>query len=183
MEGRQLHLSLLWPELRFRVEDGVLRHVNIGGGFDLVPLPAGRSMPFLIASLIGAVLSMAFFLIAPLTLFILFLIRRKNKKVRTRFDYFCTGFLLSGTLLILNFLMLFARIVINLFRTAAEIAPHIWINYVLAGFVVLLLAGTLWSWRTIGEAQTKRKGLFIVTAVFMALLIFLLHNWNFFVLL
>ena len=183
LEGRQMHLNLLWSELRFDVEDGVLRHVNIGGGFDLVPLPPGRSMPFLLASLIGAVLSGAFFLIAPTALSVLFIIRRKKQRTRTLFDTFSTGFLLSGTLLVLNFLVFFARIAINVFRTSTEVAPHIWMNYVLAGLMVLLFAASLWSWRTTGEARIKRKVLFVVTTISAALFIFLLLNWQFFVIL
>ena len=63
-----------------------------------------------------------------------------------------------------------------------EMSPHIWMNYLLAGLAVLLLAGSLWSWRA-GAVRTKRKVLFVITAVFMILLTLVLWNWNFFALL
>ncbi|MCL2703340.1 MAG: beta-lactamase family protein [Defluviitaleaceae bacterium] len=176
-----LFASLL-PQLRFRVEDGVPR-IQIGDGGDFTYLPEGRTMAFLIVSLVIAALNAVFFFITPIVLLILFLIRRKKQSVRTRFDYFSIGFLLSGTLLVFNNLLLFMLFGINPYRTAAEVAPFIWINYVLAGLTALLLAGSIWSWRTAGEAGGKRKALFVITAVFTMLFIALLHNWNFFVLL
>jgi len=171
-----------FPQLRFRVENGVSQ-IHVGGGSDLTSLPAGRQFPFLIASLVTVIFSVMFFLIAPIVLFILFLIRRKNQSLHARFNYFSTGFLLSGTLIVLNNLILFMQFGINPFRTVAEVAPFIWINYVLSGLIVLLFAGSIWSWLTAGEARGKRKVLFVITSVFTALFIALLHNWNFFVLL
>ena len=169
------------PLFRVRAEDGEPVQIHIGGGADFTVLPAGRTMPFLIASLVIAALSAVFFLITPIVLFILFLIRRKKQSIRTRFDCFRTGLLLSGTLLVLNNLILFMLFGINPFRTAAEVAPFIWINYVLAGVAVLLFTGAIWSWRTAGKTRGNCKALFVITAVFTALFIALLHNWNFFV--
>jgi len=116
------------PQLRFRVEAGVPVQIHFGDGIDFTPLPPGRTMPFLIGSLILAAFSMVFFLIAPIVLLIVFLIRRKKQKPRTRFDRFSTGFLLSGSLLALNNLVLFALFGINPFRSAAEVAPFLWLN-------------------------------------------------------
>jgi len=171
------------PELRFRMEGGAPRQLLVGSGSDFTSLPAGRTMPFLIASLLIVALSAAFFLIAPIVLFIVFLIRRKNLSPRTRFDRFRIAFMLSGTLLALNNLLLFARFGINPFRVAAEVAFHIWLNYVFTGLAVLFFAGTIWSWRTTGEAKGKRKALVVITALLAALFILVLHNWKFFVLL
>jgi len=171
------------PRLRFQVEDGVPQQIHIGNGSDFTALPAGRTTPFLTASLVIVALSVLFFLIMPIVLFILFLIRRKKQRVRTRFDYFSTGFLLSGTLLVLSNLILFSLFGINPFRIAAEVAPFIWINNALAGITVLLFAGAIWSWIRLDETRCKRKVLFVITAVFSTLFITLLHNWNFFVLL
>jgi len=176
-------LALMFQELRFDFEDGVPVHIIVRGLEDYTAFPAGRTMPILIGSLVSVILSIAFFLIAPIVLLILFLIRPKKQKIRTRFDRFSTSFLLSGTLLMLNNLTLFMLFGINPIRTAAEVSPFIWMNYILSGLVVLLFAGSLWSWRTAGEAGGKRKVLFVITAVFAVLFIALLWNWNFFVLL
>lgn len=176
-------LALFFQELRFMFEDGVPTHMVVKGLEDFTALPVGRTMPFLIASLVGVIVSIVFFLVAPIVLFILFLVRRKKQNTRTRFDYFTTGFLLLGTLLMLNNLVLFGLFGINPFRTVIEVAPFIWINYILAGLVGLLLIGSIWSWRIAGEESTKRKVLFVITAVCSVLFIAVLHNWNFFVLL
>jgi len=176
-------LAHFFPRLRFHVEDGVPHRINIGNGNDFTALPPGRTMPFLIGSLVSMILNVAFFLIAPIVLFVLFLIRRKKQPSRTRFDRFSAGFLLSGTVLMLNNLVLFGLFGINPFRSVAEVAPFIWVNYVLAGLATLLFVGSLVSWRTADEARGKRKVLFLVTAVFAILFVFLLWNWNFFVLL
>ena len=170
------------PELRFLMEDGVPVQILVPG-MDFTALPTGRTMPFLIGSLVSVALSVIFFLIAPIVLFIVFLVRRKKQKPRTLFDRVSTGFLLSGTLLMLNNLVLVGLFGINPIRTAAEVAPFIWINYVLAGLVALLFVGSIWSWRTAGEARGKRKVLFVITAVVTAMFIILLWHWNFFVLL
>jgi len=167
--------------LSFRLKDGAPTQIHVGGGADFTALPAGRTMPFLIASLVIVLLSVVYFLISPIVLFILFLIRRKKQNPRTRFDRFTTSFLLSGTILALNNLLLFGRFGINPYRAAAEVAPHIWINYALTALVIFFFAGSIWSWRTSGEARGKRKALFIITTVFSILFITLLLNWNFYV--
>ena len=174
-------LAIFFSELRFRMEDDVPMMIITDGG-DFTSLPTGRTMPLLITNLFIAVLSAAFFLITPIVLFVIFLIQRKRQKKRTHFDRFSTGFLISGTLFVLNFLVLFLLFGINPFRTVAEVAPYIWINYILAGLAILLFVGSLWSWPRAGKEKTSRKMLFVVTTIFIGLLIFVLHNWHFFVL-
>ena len=176
-------LALMFQELRFDFEDGVPVHIIVRGIEDYTAFPAGRTMPILIGSLVSVILSIGFFLIAPIVLFILFLIRRKKQRGRTRFDRFSSGFLLSGALLMFNNVVLFLLFGINPIRTAAEVAPFIWINYILAGLAVILFAGSIFTWHTLGEARTKRKVLFVITAVVTAMFIILLWHWNFFVLL
>ena len=167
-------------QLRVQMEDGVPQQIHVDNGNGFTALPAGRTMPFLIASLVIAALSAAFFLIVPVILLIAFLIRRKKQERGTRFNRFHTGFLLSGTLLVLNQSVIAAHFGLNPFRSASELAPYIWMNYVFAGLAAFLFAGAIWSWRT---GETKRKVLFVITVVFVALLTVLLHNWNFFALL
>ena len=155
----------------------------VAAPMDFTPIPSGRTMPFLVESLISVMLSVVFFLIAPMVLFVLILIHRKKQRERTRFDCFSTGFILSGTLLVLNNLVLFGLFGINPFRSVAEVAPFIWINWVLGSLTVSLFTGSLWSWKTLGEGQRKRKVLFVVTTVMAILFISQLWNWQFFVIL
>ena len=168
------------PQLRFRVEEGVPR-ILLGDGGDFTALPKGRTMPFLIASLTIVLVSVVYFLVTPIGLLIMFFVRRKKIIVRTRFDYLSAGFLFSGAALVLNNLLLFMLFGMNPFRTATEVAPFIWMNYVLTGITVLFFAATVGFWRTSGEARGKRKALFIATAVFAAVFIVILFDWNFYV--
>ena len=169
--------------LSFRIEDGTPTQIHVGDGADFTALPAGRTMPFLIASLVIVLLSVVYFIILPIVLPVIFLIGRKKQSPRTLFDRFTTCFFLSGTLLALNNLLLFGRFGVNPYREIAEVAPHIWINYALTGLVIFLFTGSLWSWRTSGEARGKRKVLFVITAVISVLFITILYNWNFYVIL
>ena len=158
------------PELRFRMEDGVPVQIIAASGGDFTSLPAGRTMPFLIISLISASISIVFFLVMPIILFILFIVRRKKQIERTQFDRFSVGFLLSGSLLVLN----------NLVFLLFGMPVHVWINYMLAVIVILLFAGSLWSWHT-GKIRIKQRVLFAITTVFTILFSFILHSWGFFV--
>ncbi|MCL1896376.1 MAG: beta-lactamase family protein [Clostridiales bacterium] len=175
--------AYFYPQMRFQSGDGPSWQIHMGNGTDFTSLPAGRTMPFLVASLVIVALCGGFFLVTPIVLFAIFLIRRKKRAPRTRFDRFSTGFLLSGTVLALNNLLLFARFGVNPFFPAEVAAPHIWLNYVFAALAALLFAGSVWSWRTAGEAGGKGKALFVITTVFAVLLVAVLHNWQFFVLL
>jgi len=183
VDGSFPPLHFLMSELRFQMEDGSPVQIHIGNGFDLVSLPTGRTIPFLITSLALVILSVAFFLVTPIVLVVAFLKNRKKQTVRTLFDHFTTGFLLSGTLFALNFFVLFIRYGANPYRSVTEIAPHIWFNYIAVALSILLFSGTIWTWRKTEQITTKRKVFFIVTTVLATLFIFVLHNWNFFTLL
>jgi len=175
-------LSII-PQFRFLMEDGAPLQIIAANGVDFTPLPEGRTMPFLVLSHVILILSVLFFFIAPVALFIVFLIRHKKQKPRTRFDSFSTFFLLSGVLLLLNNLALFLMFGINPMRSAPELAPFIWINYVLTGLTAILFLGSIFSWRTSGEKRAMRKVFFLTTTLITASFIFLLYSWNFFVLL
>ncbi|MCL1882490.1 MAG: beta-lactamase family protein [Defluviitaleaceae bacterium] len=160
------------PELRFRLENGVPVQIHLGGGGDFTHFPEGRTLPFLIASLVILVLCAAFFIIIPIVLLILFFIRRRRGM---SFDRFNIAFLLSGTMLLLNNLALFGRFGLNPFRAVNEVAFHIWFNCALVGIAVILCC--------IVALRLRSKIFFCTTFAFLALLVFILHNWNFFVLL
>jgi CubicO group peptidase (beta-lactamase class C family) len=170
------------PQMRFALEDGLPVRIHVGNGSDFTSLPAGRTMPFLIASLVMVALSGAFLVITPTVLLVLIFIRRKNPKKRTRFDLFSIGLLLSGTLFVFNNSLLFARFGINPFFEASVVVPQIWLNYVLTALMMLFFIGSLWSWRTAGETRKKSKVLFVLSAVFTIMFVVVLHNWQFFVL-
>ena len=164
--------------LHFRMEDGRVTHVMLGNGFDLTPLPQGRSMPILIGSAAIVIIGALFFLSMPIVILISFL--RKKEKI-TRFNLFSNGMLLCGTLLVLNHVILFVRtLAINLFRSPGEIAPHIWVNYGLLFLTVGLLIASVLTIIKSAETRPRRKVFFGLTILAHTLMYAVLWNWNFF---
>jgi hypothetical protein len=173
-------LALTAEQLHFIMEDGHPVQIHLGNPFNLIAMP--RSMPSLITSASIAVASTLFFVIAPIVLLVIFLRNKKKGITPTRASRLNSGLLLCGMLLVVNNLAMLARVfVINMFRTASELAPHIWINYLLAGLAVLMFIGLPVSLRQEEVITTKRKVFYMVTTLFVALLIFVLYSWNFFV--
>jgi len=121
--------TIFGDEIRFRMAEGSPVQMHIGNGQDHLPVASFRSAPSLILSVIAALVSMLFFLIMPIILLVSYL---RNLKKDTHKSLFCklsNMLLLCGTLLVLNNLASIVRIfVINMFRTATEIAPHILIK-------------------------------------------------------
>ena len=170
-------------EIRFRLEDGVPVQIHVGFGLDYTALPAGRAMPFLVACYIAAVIALAFFLITPIVALIVYLVHRKNHRAYSIFERFSIGFLLSGTLLTLNNIVMLLRMAVQNYRTVTEMALHIWINYVIAGLAVVLLFCSIRSWIKERSAIVRNRALFVVTAIIGVVFILILHNWRFFELL
>jgi CubicO group peptidase (beta-lactamase class C family) len=173
---------LIGSEIQFRMENGKPVQVLVSSVGDFLALSNVRSTPSLILSAAVAISSTLFFLLMPVILLIVYLRNRKKGINPSRFALISNGLLLCGTLLVINNLFSLVRIIINVSRTASEMAPHIWINYTFAGLSILLLIVSLMSLR--GEKiHTSRKVIYIITLFFVASLIFALQDWNFFVLL
>jgi len=178
---------VLGEQIRFRMEDGRPVQVHVGNVNDYVEISTVRSVPRLIVGLIFAVVSVLFFLTMPVVLLIRFLLNRKRNAEKgiapSRFVCFRNAMLLCGMFLTINNLVSLTRIlIINMFRTTAEIAPHIWMNYIFVGFAALLCAGAFIYLRKEGSAA-KSKALYFVTVAMTVGLVFVLADWNFFVLL
>jgi len=170
-------------ELRFRMENGKPVHIYATGA-DFTALPSGRTIPFLISYLSIIIASALFFLIMPIVLLIIFLTKKKKgrKADKTKFRLLTIGIMLCGLLIlinnILNIILGFATLAFN----AASVNPHIWINYLLVGFSVLIFAGSMIFLHKERESiGVKSRVLFGITTILFALLTFTLINWNFFV--
>ena len=174
-------MRFLYSELRFEMEDGVPIRIIAGNGFDLTALPPGREMPILIGSLITALVSLAYFIITPIVLLVMFLIRRKKDKLN-RFKIASTGFLLCGTIFVSNqFILLQVRLASVLWRRYAEVVPLIWINYVTLALSIIFFALSIIT--LIKEKHMVKKSrifLFVLTAILQALVIIGMFNWHFF---
>ena len=165
-------------ELRFLMENGNPIGISLSAPMDATIETFSQSMTALFGNAAIAVVSILFFLLAPIFLFIGFL--RKKEKAAPLFHHVSNGLLLSGTGLALNNLALFFRLaaVAPIIQTSM-INVHIWINYLLLALAgVSLLASLVVRKDTI---RTKRKALYVVTIAFTALFSFVLWNWNLFV--
>jgi len=147
--------------------------MHIGNGFDFSRLPPGRGMFALTVYGVLAVVNVLFFLITPFVLLIKFLRNRNNSA-----GLLINAFVLSGTLLVLNNLVCVARFAMQNFRSATEMAPHIWINYVL-----VLLAALLFCFNARHivklDMRLENKVIFALASVSLAVFAFILNNWNF----
>jgi hypothetical protein len=172
-------MALYFNTLRFQMVDGNPVQIHVGDGKDFLISPPNS---FLMLSFTGLSASIMFFLISPIVLFILFLKNRKKDVVGTRFHIFSSCFLLSGTLLALNNVIFFSRFASTFTPASATLAPHIWINYIIAVLSILLFAVSLIFLRGL-EIRLRRKVFYGITSFFTAVLILALNSLNFFVLL
>lgn len=170
-----------YPILRFRMEDDTVKQIIVGHGMDLSILPQGRTMPFLIGSVIVLLANILFFFIAPIILLIVAIKNRKKQldPENKRFNLYHSILLLCGTVTIVNNLIPSAKIMINNFRTFAEMKPHILLNYPL---LLVSIIVSIFSFNSMKKASITRirKVMYLVTIIMLILLFTLLIGWNYF---
>ena len=174
----------LLTEITFVIENG-----NVAG-FHTLGIPAdattatfGQTATFFFGTAIILVLSVLFFLIAPIVLLISFLRSRKKKPARIPFHRAGNLFLLSGTLLSLNTLIASLHLMFGAVTqsfSSSPINPHVWANYI---FALALGVTFIWSILLIKRDKLSRKRyvLFALTALFAVLLILIMVTWGFFI--
>jgi CubicO group peptidase (beta-lactamase class C family) len=172
----------VYSTLKFELKNGKVSQINVGHGQDLSALPKGRTMPFLICSLIVLLCSVLYFTVSPVAMAVkMAKSRRKNLSKQERyFNLFHFILILSGTFTILNNIICVVRIlIINNFRTFAEMKIHIILNYIFLIPVVLSLSAILYFF--IKSKSTKKQKVFtLVTSILIFALFVLLTGWNFF---
>jgi len=169
--------------IQFRMENDSVTHVVIGGGRDLTPLPAGRTMPILVVSLLIVIVSVLFLLISPVLLCIKILKRKKNKIIiNKKFAHWQRLAALSSLALILNNTTIVVRLLIATYETIVSgLTTHIILNYVFGIGTILFIILAILAMRK-GDVTSKSKVLFGLMALLIILYILLLVNWNFFTL-
>ena len=167
-------------KLYFEVENGAVTRI-LG---DYLPLPAGRTMPWLIASLLIAVLSAGYLVIMPVALLVCMLRKRKTAvktHVKDSRRYFKLV-VLSGTALLVNNAVIVLRMLMNNYRSFSEFRVQIILNYPLAAFAALFTVMSIVLWKS-SNLAAKDKVFGIVSIAAAALLIGTLLSWQFFCLL
>lgn len=167
--------------LKFRVEDGSVKQILVGHGLDLSALPQGRTMPFLIGSMVVLLTSILFFFVAPLVLLIVALKNRKKglDVYRKRFNRYHSLLVLAGTMTLINNLTPSAMIMINNFRTFAEVKPYIIFNYPLLLITFILSILSLKSMKKTCLTKT-RTIMYVMTLIMLVLLFATFIGWNYF---
>lgn len=167
-------------KLYFEVENGAVTRIS----GDYLPLPAGRTMPWLIASLIIVVISAVYLVVAPVVLLVCKLRKRKTA-VRTHVKdsrrYFKLV-VLSGASLLINNAVLVLRMLMNNYRSFSEFRFQIMLNYPLAVLAALFAVLSIVFWKS-SHLTNKNKVFGIASIVMVALFIGTLLSWQFFCLL
>jgi len=165
-------------EIYFKMENGKPTGILVGA-FDAIPQTFRQSMPVFIIGMAIVVISVLFFILMPIILLIKFLLKKEKKS--SRFICLSNCLLLVGTLFVLNFIFLILSLVqANVFIQTSMITPHIWINYILlAASVVVIIVSQNYLKRD--NVEKKSKLLYFSTISLLTLFIFVLWNWNYFV--
>lgn len=170
-----------FKRIYFEVEDGGVQRVS----GDFLPLPPGRTRPWLWADGSAGAICAVFFALAPAVLIIGALIRwwRRRRDPGAapgvqRAPRLYTALVLSGTALLANNLLLLLRIAINNYRSFAEVRPQVLLNYPLA--LVAVVVGGLAVYHSKREDLVGRRWLALTTAVLLAASVWLLVKWGFF---
>ncbi|QUH25225.1 serine hydrolase domain-containing protein [Serpentinicella alkaliphila] len=171
----------MYHVIRFKIENDAVKHVFVGNGVDLSPLPTGRTMPFLISSLIILLVNILFFIIAPAVL-IITIIKDKNKgfhQGNKRFNLYFLVLVLLGLVTLTNNLIPTYKIMISSFRTFAEMKPHILLNFPL---LIATITVAVLSFISVRKASISRgfKALYLISIVLLISLFSLLFHWNYF---
>lgn len=166
----------------FEMDEGKVRRLS----GDFLPLPPGRSLAWLSASLFVARAGTAYFLGAFIALFVGKFYRQVSPKAKTlsgqSIRKMVVGLVILGLLLVINNGLLTLRMVFNSYWSVEGIRIHIVLNYLLA-FGALIL-GTLMvvKWKTAGLSLVQKIAYLSVLPVLGALMAVLV-NWQFFTLL
>jgi len=168
-------------ELYFVMENGQPVRISTSGSFDATPQTFSQSMAAFIGGSVIAYGSFVFFLIAPIVV----LVKRLRRKTAgtSPFSRINNGLLFCGMLLGVNFLVSEMRMIAALSSGdlhSSIVVPHIWINYVLLALSAALFVVSLVFFAK-SEIATKRRVFYFSTVGVLASFLFVLWQWNFFV--
>ena len=166
-------------EIYFRVESGQPVGISSSSINDATVQTFGQSMGAFLGGMAISIIALLFFAIMPLILLIKFL--RKKEKAIPIFNRCSTGLLLCGTLLVTNWLILEVRFISAItVITTSIIMPHIWLNYILLALTAVAFVISLMFYKR-GAVAKGRNILYFSTIALLGSFLFVLWQWNFFV--
>ncbi|MDO3410900.1 serine hydrolase domain-containing protein [Saccharibacillus sp. CPCC 101409] len=169
-----------WPLIHFDYRDGRVTRVSVYTT-DYLPLPANRPLPILTVQAAIAVCALLFFLLVPPILILVWFFRRKvrnrySKTLRIRI----LAFLFSGTLLVVNILVLAYRMLSQNERPYREVLPQLILNDIFAAAGLIFLILLLLELKRHPTPPLRLKIGIALAAVLWILLIALLILWQFY---
>lgn len=181
--GRDIPLfNMAFPVLSFEMENGTVRQLTTGHGFDLSPMSDSKGAAIQIGSVIIVGLSILLTFAGLVTMIVLGLRDRKKEHSSAQRNmkriHGLTVMLMGAT--IINNVMCFGSVIVNSFKTFESLKPFIFTNYALfAGFVILAVY-VFRSWSA--EGIRKRYRLLLLGSLLSLAGVFaVLIHWNFFV--
>jgi len=163
----------------FDVEDGNVERIS----GDFIPLPKGRTMPWLLTNLAIAAISAAYFIITPFLLLITKLYRKKKKRSESSPHHFVsrlhTLLVLCGSATIINASILVMRMLSNNYRSFSEVKIHILLNYPLIGLAAVLAIFLIVNFKG-AKLSNRHKIFYASTVLILTSLMGVLINWHFF---
>ncbi|MCL2843453.1 MAG: beta-lactamase family protein [Oscillospiraceae bacterium] len=172
-------LSRHFYEIYFRMEGGQPVSMSTSFHSDATLQTFGQSTLTLLIFGGIYVISILYLLITSIVVFIKFLCS-KDKKFN-RFNCLSDGLLACGVLFIISGSILAVRLFADFqFMQTATVTPHVWINYILLLISVVVFFVSLMLLKK-DKITKRRKILHFANTTFLALMLFVLWNWNYFV--
>jgi len=178
-DGRALAFSGFY-ELYFVMENGSPARISTSWIGDATAQTFGQSLIAFMGGFVILIISALFFLVTLIIISIGFL-RKKGWKI-SRFTHLNNGLLVCGLLFAVNWIAFDVRLAMAAFPSLSFAAPHIWINYILLALTAVLFVASLVLFVKGQESiKGRRKVLYVLTIVFLALSLFVFWQWNYFV--
>lgn len=167
-------------KIYFTMENGQPVGVSLRGtNSATVHAPSMFESVISVGSLLVMLVGVIFFMIMPIIVGVKFF--RKRGKDFAYFSLLINGVMTCGVLFAINLIMLMLRLGAGIpFIETATITPHIWINYILLVFFVVLFIVSLVFFKKQNIA-TNCKIFYFSTVAFLALFVLSLWGGNFFV--
>ncbi len=171
-------------KIYFEMDETGVRRVTTGKIADYLPLDGDRQLPWLISSLVIAGVSIVFFAIAPIVLFLKRIIKRNKSKSESTEEKLekrlYRGSIFLGSIILFNNILLIIRSMMSQSMLSYDgLKIHLIINWILLVGVMVIIVINLYNWKYV-KLKKLKKIIRIATYALIILFIAVLYNWNYF---